>query len=409
MNKAARQRIKASLLLTLLVAPAFGAAPIIDQAGFDAARYGAAQGYALPRSSPTPPEGMVGFYSHYDRVRPLRPVLNASPASGLARNDEPFTLTWTAPNGAPTTLQDYLDRAPVTGLLIARGETILYEHYRYGRTPEDRFVSQSMAKPLPGLLVGIALHEGKIRGIDDMAATYVPELAGTEYGATPIRHLLRMSSGVEYHEDYSGSDDSAKLGRLIFPRQAPGAVEAVKQFNHRTAPPGARFYYAGAETELLGLIVARATGTTLSTYLSEKIWMPMGMEAPGAWAVDPTGQETAFCCFVATLRAWARIGLMLANDGAWNGDRVVPRQWVIDSTTRGGATKTYGNQVWLLDPPANDPGRRIFSLIGIHGQRVYVDPKTKTVLVQTAVFLPATGPEIRESNLLWRALLAATP
>lgn len=383
----------------------------MDQDGFDAARYGAAQGYPLPRTSPTPVDGMVGFYSHYDRVRPLRAVPTAAggAASQLARAEAGFGVRWTAADGKPTDLEDYLGRAPVTGLLIARGDAILYEHYRYGRGPEDRFVSQSMAKTLTGLLVGIALDEGRIRSIDDPGSAYVPELAGTEYGATTIRHLLRMSSGVAYHEDYSGNDDSAKLGRMIFPRDAPGAVAAVKQFNDRTAAPGARFYYSGAETEVLGLVVARAAGTTLSAYLSEKIWAPMGMEAAGGWATDPSGQEVAFCCYVATLRDWARIGLMLAHDGAWNGRQIVPRQWVIDSTTAAGASTTYGNQVWLLAPPATDPGRRVFGLIGIHGQRVYVDPVTKTVLVQTAVFEPATGPAIRESNLLWRALLAAGP
>jgi CubicO group peptidase (beta-lactamase class C family) len=395
--------------IVLLATPAVAAGPIIDQTGFDAFRYGVSLSYPIQGSSPTPPVAMVGFYSHYDQIRPLRPVPTALPVSPLERSDAPVAIAWTTAAGAPTTLQDYLERAPVTGLLIARGTTILYEHYRYGRTPEDRFLSQSMAKTLTGLLVGIAVSEGRIRSIDDPAAAYVSELAGTEYGKTPIRHLLRMSSGVAYHEDYSGDDDSAKLGRMIFPHNAGGAVTAVKQFDTRTAAPGARFYYAGAETEVLGLVVARAAGTSLSNYLSEKIWAPMGMEAPGGWAVDPTGQEIAFCCYVATLRDWARIGLMLADDGAWNGRQIVPRQWVIDSTTAGGATKTYGNQIWLLAPPANDPGRRVFSLIGIHGQRVYVDPRTKTVLVQTAVYLPATGPEIRESNLLWRALLDAPP
>lgn len=401
--------ITAALLVALAAAPTRAAPPILDSAGFDAAGYGAALGYPLSRTSPTPPNAMVGFYSHYDQIRPLRPVPTSAPASTLARAEAPFALTWTTSAGAPTSLKDYLDRSPATGLLIARGSTILYEHYRYGRTQNDRFLSQSMAKTLVGLMVGIALGEGRIRSIDDTAAAYVPELAGTEYGATPIRHLLRMSSGVEFHEDYSGNDDIARLGRSLFPRDAPGAVAGVRQFNTRVAAPGARFNYAGADTEVLGLVVARATGMTLSAYLSEKLWAPMGMESPGGWAIDATGQEIAYCCFVATLRDWARIGLMLAHDGAWNGRQVVPRQWVIDSTTPGGATNTYGNQIWLLSPPPRDPNRRLFSLIGTHGQRVYVDPRTKTVLVQTAVFLPPTGPEIRESVRLWRALLAASP
>ncbi len=345
-------------LLALVIPPCSAAEPILDEAGFDPDGYGATAFYPVrPAAAPIPQSLMVGAYSHYDRNRPLRPVPTSAPPSPLRRSDAPFALHWTHA-GRPTDLEDYLARAPVTGLLIARGDTILYEHYRYGRTPQDRFLSQSMAKTVTGLLVGIALHEGRVRSLDDSAAAYVPELAGSAYGETPIRALLRMSSGVQYRETYEPGDDSAKLGRMLFPRAAPGAVAAVRQFETRIAPPGRQFNYAGAETEVLGLVVARATGVPLSDYLSSRIWAPMGMEAPAGWATDPTGQETAFCCLVATLRDWGRLGLMLAAGGSWNGRQVVPRQWIIDSTTetdpplaypgRPASFRGYGNQVWLL-------------------------------------------------------------
>ena len=279
------------LAALLALAPGAGraAGPVLDTDGFDAAAYGAAMGYPdRPALAPVPQSSMVGFYSHYDRVRPLRPVPTGTPPSLLRRADAPFGLQWMHA-GKPTDLEDYLARSPVTGLLIARGDTILYEHYRYGRTPQDRFVSQSMAKTVTGLLVGIALQEKLIRSLDDMAAAYVPELAGSAYGETPIRALLRMASGVQYRETYEPGDDSEKLGRMLFPRGAAGAVAAVQQFNTRVAPPGRQFNYAGAETEVLGLVVARASGMALSDYLSSRLWAPMGMEAPAGWATDPTG------------------------------------------------------------------------------------------------------------------------
>lgn len=402
------------MLLAAIAAPGAAAAaaadPVLDPRGADDSSYGRPQNYPLPPPFTSPqPATMVGFYSHYDQVRTLRPVRRAGEPSVLRRATAPLSLQWQNA-GSTTDLEDYLARTPVTGLLIARGDTILYEHYRYARSDTDRFLSQSMVKTITGLLVGIAVSEGRIRSIDDTAATYVPELAGSEYGATPIRALLRMTSGVQYRETYQPGDDSEKLGSALFPRNAPGAVAAVRQFDTRIAPPGARYYYAGAETEVLGLVVARAAGQSLSDYLSSRIWGPMGMEADAAWATDPTGQEIAYCCFVARLRDWARLALMLANDGAWDGRQIVPRQWLIDSTTSApdapGAPgritggRGYGNQVWLL------PGeRRGFALFGIHGQRIFVDPATRLVLVQTAVFQPAGGPTLSEAGRLWQELL----
>ena len=109
-------------------------------------------------------------------------------------------ITWTL-RGADLTLDDYLSRNPTTGLLIARGDTIFVERYQYDRTDRHRFASWSMAKTVTAMLIGIAIDEGRIRSVDDLAAAYVPALAGTEYGRTSLRHLLQMSSGVRFNED----------------------------------------------------------------------------------------------------------------------------------------------------------------------------------------------------------------
>ena len=112
-----------------------------------------------------------------------------------------------------------------------------------------------------------------------------------------------------------------------------GAIAALRQIDTRDAPPNTRFAYASAETEVLGLVVSRAVHMPLADYLATRIWQKLGAEFDAAWAIDPTGQEVAYCCFIATLRDWARLGLMLANDGAWNGQQIVPRQWLLDATT----------------------------------------------------------------------------
>ena len=388
------------LLLLLLAAPAL-AQPVFDAGGPDAAAYGAAEGYRLPaRVAMAPQEFMVGLYSHYDQVTARIRTVPHGPAPS------PLRRAAASPNPV---IDAYLERTPATGLLVAQGDTILHERYRYGRSDQDRFLSQSMAKTVTGLLVGIAVQEGRIHSIDDTAATYAPELQGSEYGATPIRALLHMASGVQFLETYKPGDDNERLGRALSLSDAPGF--AVRQFNTRIAAPGARFSYAGAETEVLGLVVARATGTTLSDYLSTRLWIPMGMEADAAWAIDRTGQEIAYCCLVARLRDWARLGLMLANDGAWNGRQIIPRQWLLDATTaapdapwalgRISGGRGYGYQLWLIRG-----GERNFGLFGIHGQRMLIEPASKLVLVQTAVFVPAGGPEMSGIFPLWAALRA---
>src|SRR6185436_16879748 len=125
----------------------------------------------------------------------MREVATSAAPSLLKRRDRPVVPGYVY-NNRLNTITDYLSRHPATGFLIARGDTILYEHYQYGRTDRDRMTSWSMAKTVLGLLVGIAVSEGAIKSIDDPAANYVPELAGSEYGATSIRAFLQMSSGV---------------------------------------------------------------------------------------------------------------------------------------------------------------------------------------------------------------------
>ena len=390
------------------------ASPTFRSDGPNAEAYGAAEGYPVGRATAGrfPLRFMVGSFSHYDKLLRTREVPRGGPVSELRRAEPNLELTYLY-DGAPRTLADYVDRNPVTGLLIAKGDTILFEHYQYGRTDRHRFVSQSMAKTVTAMLIGIAVAEGKIASIEDRVERYVPGLAGTEYGGTTLRSLLTMSSGVLFREDYDGTDDMARLGRDLFGPELPGPISAVRQFNTRAAPADSVFRYASIETEILGLVLHAAVGTPVADYLSSRIWQPLGAEADAAWAIDRTEQEATFCCLSATLRDYARLGLMLAHDGAWNGRQIVPRDWVVEATTAsperphlrpGRATPQsfgYGYQVWLPPGP-----RRTFALIGIHGQSIIVDPTSKLVMVQTAVRpMPTNDPGAREGRALWAALL----
>jgi len=381
-----------------------GAGPRFRADGPNADEFGRKEGYPSCKGLAYIDETRcrVGALSRYDTLFPARTIAAPKQPVQLARAASEPVIRYSF-FGRDLTLEDYLNERPVTGFLIAKDNTILLERYQYGRTDTDRLTSFSMAKSVVALLVGIAVKEGAIRSVDDLAEIYVPGLKDTEYGRTPIKALLLMASGVVFSEDYNNrSSDIYKLARLTLEQHPAGSLAAVKQFNTRRSPPGARFSYSSAETVVLGLVLAAATKRTVSDYAAEKLWQPLGAEADATWIIDATGQEITFAYVNAVLRDWARLGLMLANNGNWQGKTVVPEDWLKASAANALPTDPplakYGYQIWYSD----DTSR--FSLRGLRGQYVLVDPALKLVLVQTA--LVGGQQEFAELLALWNALRA---
>ena len=390
------------------------ALPVFSDTGPEAGAHGAARGYPLGKAGleTNQPPFMVGSYSHQDEILRSRIVPRGAQASMLSRASQELAVTYTY-QGAQQTLDTYLERHPATGLLIAHDRTILFEHYRYRRTDAQRFTSQSMAKTMTAMLIGIAVSEGAIKSVDEPVSAYVEELKGTELGATSIRALLHMASGIEFAEAYDGTGDSAALTRDLWRRDTPGPARSLAKFDKRIAPPDTVWHYAGLDTETLGLVLTRATGAPPAQYLSSRIWAKIGAEADASWIVDASGQEATFCCVNAVLRDWTRFAILLAHDGRWNDEQVIPQAWVREATTAapagsflapGTATRFwgYGSPTWIM------PGaRRQFALLGMHGQSIFVDPASKLVLVHTAVRRKANNdPAAAELLSLWRALVA---
>jgi CubicO group peptidase (beta-lactamase class C family) len=313
--------------------PASPSAPRFALGGPDAEDYSASDGYPIgDRSTFLSMPCLVGSSSHLDHIFESRLVRRATTLSPLARAASEPAVRYEY-RGQTFTLEDYLTRNPTTGLLIARGDTILIERYQYARHDRHRFTSWSMAKTVTAMLVGVALAEGRIRSVDDPAAAYVPALAGTEYGRTALRHLLQMSSGVRFVEEYLGRDDVSLLAAYTFRQEVgAGGVDAVTPFNVREAPSGTKFAYASVETQVLGLVLRAVVGRPGADYLHEKIWEPLGLEADATWLIDRAGQEATYCCLNAVLRDYARLGLLLAHDGHWRGQQLIPRAWIEDAT-----------------------------------------------------------------------------
>jgi len=219
-----------------------------------------------------------------------------------------------------------------------------------------------------------------------------------------------MSSGVRFSEDYEGHDDFATLRANTYRLQGAGGPSALIPFNQRHVPVGTRFSYSSAETQMLGLVLTRAAGRPVAQYLEEKIWEPMGAEADATWLIDNAGQEATYGGVNAVLRDWARLGLLLAHDGHWHGRQIVAASWVMDATTvrddqphlkPGVATPIfgYGYQTWILPTK-----RRMFMLWGVRGQRIFVHPEYKLVMVNTSVQKTSHDlPALEEMAALWFA------
>jgi len=383
--------------------------PVFAPSGPDAELYGAADSFPIPspavarvQGNPFHPKYRVGAFSHFDELFPTRRIKHADTPWMFKRGAADIHYSY---RGRQSSITEYLSRNPITGLLIAKDDRIFVEHYQYGRTDRDRLLSQSMVKSIVGMLIGIAVSEGAIKSVADAAETYVPGFKGTEYGKTPIRDLLHMSSGVEFGEERNGGSDLNRLWRDMVARPASkGTIESLIQFNHRIAPPGTIYSYASIEPDVLGMVLHSAVKQSLSDYLRERVWEPIGAEASANWLLDAQDFEVAHFGFNAVLRDYARLGRLFAYDGAWEDKQIMPTQWMADATTVKSTDSYlapgkpmpifgYGYLLWLLPGP-----RRQFAMVGSWGQRVCVDPASKLVMVQTAL---DDTPEVWS---LWRML-----
>ena len=329
----------------------------------------------------------------------------------LKRADQEPPYRWSVDGQSDLTVGDYLKRQPAMALLVIKDGVVQLERYQYGRTAAHRFLSNSMAKTVTAMAVGIALREARIKSLDDRADLYAPTLSGTIYGETTIRNLLRMSSGAKFEELYNGADDLARYGAAAY---RGGAAAGAKVINTRLRPQGVAFNYASAETDMLALVLRGATGQTLSQYMESRLWQPMGAQTSALWRAGSDGLERASGNLNATAQDYTRLGILLANDGT-RPDRpdlgeIVPKDFLMEATDwkrhpdafapqRATPYYGYGYQVWTF------PGaQRRFALLGVYGQSIFVDPAQKLVMVHLAANTTAKSGQTtmgREVGSLW--------
>jgi CubicO group peptidase (beta-lactamase class C family) len=293
---------------------------------------------------------------------------------------------------------DYAHKFNRTGLLIARGDEIWHEQYRFKRTADMRFFGWSMTKSIVGLLVGIALEQQRLLSLDDRLDKYLAQLQGHPFAPITLRQLLNMSSGIHICESFCSPNNGferygySQIG--YSPRRAQGTDQIQALLNFRwglSDPPGQRFNYTDICPVLIGWVLETVYQQPLHAIAEQLLWQPLGAQSDASWLTDAAGFTFSGAGFSATLRDWARLALLVAGGGASSGRQVVPLSW-IDETCR----HTEKDQVARFNVVRPGRGYRNFfwhqsadgqllRMAGNHAQNVLIDRKTKTVLVQTGV------------------------
>lgn len=333
-------------------------------------------------------------FSNVRQVLPTRAVPRGDgPVSTLARDDRDLSsLTFTGPDGRKRTLGAFLDETYTDGFIVLRRQAVLFERYmgHFGR--HSLHLSQSVAKSVVGTVAGILIHQGRLDPEAPMAAL-VPELARCGYAEAKLSQVLDMRSGVRFSEEYT--DPDSDVSQIDFaagwkpPR--PGKFTSVYDLAltlPQERPHGGAFHYRSIETDMIGWACERATDTHLCDLVSELIWQPMGAEHEACFTVDRAGTALADGGFNASLRDYARFGLIYAENGRFNGRQIVPAEWV--AACRTGDTSAFGppytdvlpggaysRQWWVRDPK-----RGVIMARGVFGQMIYVDPERSLVIVK---------------------------
>jgi len=273
-------------------------------------------------------------------------------------------------------LELFLKDRKTLSFLIIRNDTIVYQYYDESKADSSIVTSFSVAKAFISGLIGIAISDGKIPGTNSSIASYFPELSNQGFEPVTIDHLLDHTSGIHYKEiqNHVGGNLEFYWGKDL----------KTDIFNiHPVFAAGQHFEYSNINTQLLAMILERATGMSVSEYLQEKIWKPIGMEYPATWSLSnerPDGIEKAFCCLNARTTDFAKFGRLYLNRGNWNGKQIIPESWInqsLHSSKENGQRLTY-HYNWGIGPKKYGS----FYAIGLYGQFIYIYPEKNVIIVR---------------------------
>jgi CubicO group peptidase (beta-lactamase class C family) len=315
------------------------------------------------------------------------------PGRSLSPSPEPFHFqvglqdgavpeTVSLDTGEEAALDELLQSSRTLAFLVIRDDVIVAEHYFLGHS--ESAISQvfSTTKSILSILIGAAIDDGLIRSVQEPVTTYVPELAGAGFDRVTIEQLLNMQSNMDYFEN-----DNPFGEHVIF--NFTDQLEREILDLTLLPSPDKHFRYKSGDNALLGLILHRALGQkSITQYMQERLWSPLGMEHGGVWGVDrPDGLERTWCCLSLSARDLAKFGRLYLRNGGWNGTQILSPDWVQTSTTDGAYAAdewpadlshiwNYKYQWWLLSADG------AYSTLGKDGQYLYIHPGKRLIIVR---------------------------
>jgi CubicO group peptidase (beta-lactamase class C family) len=317
---------------------------------------------------------------------PARKIHNAPPVSRFdelpAENPYGSQIEAISNRSTNGNFEDYLDSSGTTAFLVVHDDKVLYENYFNGYDETSLNTSFSMAKSFASTLVGIAIDEGYIKSVDEPITNYIPELLKEDkrFEEITIRNLLTMSSGIKYEEGgflpWGEEADDTKTYYSTDLREMALNCRIERK-------PGEYFEYNNYNPLLVGMILERATGMSISRFMEKKLWEPMGMEADGSWSLDSKkdGFEKMESGVNVRARDFARFGMLFAKEGNWRGQQLISREWVEESTRPDTSTDPSQDYqyFWWVNTPDD---KNHFSAQGNYGQYIYVAPEKDLVIVR---------------------------
>ena len=307
----------------------------------------------------------IDDYEHFDN----RVIENGNSTYTIPNHEEY--------NSVPATdkLNETNDSLGTIAYLIIKNDSIWYENYAEGYGTASMTNSFSMAKSIVTALMAKAIMQGHIKGLDQPVGDFIPQFSEGLAAKMTVGDLSSMSSGLNWDESYkSPFSITAKAYYDTDLRDVMLDLKVVDQ-------PGEKFKYLSGNTQLLGMVIEKATGKTLTQYLSESFWKPMGMQHDALWQLDSedSGMEKAYCCIASNALDFAKFGLLFKNMGVYNGKRILPEDFIkLATQPRFPKDDMYGYGFWLSD----HMGKKIFAMRGILGQYVICIPEDDLIIVR---------------------------
>ncbi len=312
----------------------------------------------------------------------------------------PETVEWM---GKTVTWQQFLDLSDTNAFLVIRNGVLTYEYYnaKNGITPTTQLPSYSVAKTLTSIIAGQLIAAGKLKESDKFVDFFPEYKTGTSFDQVTVQSLLDMQSGVGVSDNYPSGPTG--WGVAIAQMYATTDMNWFIQHNRKMAfAPGSKALYRSVDPQLLGMIIHRITGMRIADYLSKNIWQPIGATTAATWNVDHIGGiEKTFCCFNATARDFAKVGLMLMNNGSTAASHIVSPEWLkrlSDPVVKLDHGWGYSAYMWHPYPGIN-------LMDGLHGQFVLMNPATKSIIVKLSdnPTGPADDPvEVAQVGVIYR-------